>query len=250
MGKQGPCYHCGTNSTPLWRNGPPEKPVLCNACGSMYRIRGSLANYTPKHAQGQPTAKRVRIKSKSAPKKCKLISTEENFSIDVCHSPASDDFTTNKSSSESAISCSQSCYNVKEEENGGESPGGLIQGSLWKSGIPSRKRSVNVQRCLTPIERLQRELCNILKNDPSILSENEEDDLLIYNANNLQVSCNEIGLGGFLLKPNTTTTTITTTTEVPPAEPEKHSSAVDIKDSALIESQSRSSSSMGGFQEN
>ncbi|XP_057991453.1 uncharacterized protein LOC131173324 isoform X2 [Hevea brasiliensis] len=152
--------------------------------------------------------------------------------------------------SESAISCSQSCYNVKEEENGGESPGGLIQGSLWKSGIPSRKRSVNVQRCLTPIERLQRELCNILKNDPSILSENEEDDLLIYNANNLQVSCNEIGLGGFLLKPNTTTTTITTTTEVPPAEPEKHSSAVDIKDSALIESQSRSSSSMGGFQEN
>ncbi|KAF2319709.1 hypothetical protein GH714_018148 [Hevea brasiliensis] len=111
-------------------------------------------------------------------------------------------------------------------------------GKLVEVCIPSRKRSVNVQRCLTPIERLQRELCNILKNDPSILSENEEDDLLICNANNLQVSCNEIGLGGFLLKLNTTATAITTTEVAPPpVEPEKHSSAVDIKDSALIESQ-------------
>ncbi|KAF6165266.1 hypothetical protein GIB67_029127 [Kingdonia uniflora] len=34
--------------TPLWRSGPFEKPILCNACGSRYRSRGTLANYTPK----------------------------------------------------------------------------------------------------------------------------------------------------------------------------------------------------------
>ncbi|KAJ4823277.1 hypothetical protein Tsubulata_028454, partial [Turnera subulata] len=37
--------------TPLWRNGPPEKPVLCNACGSRYRIRGTLENYAPMHTK-------------------------------------------------------------------------------------------------------------------------------------------------------------------------------------------------------
>lgn len=33
--------------TPLWRNGPPDKPVLCNACGSRWRTKGTLVNYTP-----------------------------------------------------------------------------------------------------------------------------------------------------------------------------------------------------------
>ncbi|KAH0455980.1 hypothetical protein IEQ34_013887 [Dendrobium chrysotoxum] len=51
MGKHGPCRHCRVTSTPLWRNGPPEKPVLCNACGSRWRTKGSLANYTPLHAR-------------------------------------------------------------------------------------------------------------------------------------------------------------------------------------------------------
>ncbi|KAL4556082.1 hypothetical protein LXL04_038722 [Taraxacum kok-saghyz] len=50
MGKEGPCCHCGIEHTPLWRNGPPEKPVLCNACGSRWRTRGTLADYIPKHA--------------------------------------------------------------------------------------------------------------------------------------------------------------------------------------------------------
>ncbi|KAF7803654.1 Retrovirus-related Pol polyprotein from transposon TNT 1-94 [Senna tora] len=38
-------------ATPLWRNGPPEKPVLCNACGSRFRLWATLDNYTPRHAQ-------------------------------------------------------------------------------------------------------------------------------------------------------------------------------------------------------
>lgn len=39
-------------ATPLWRNGPPEKPVLCNACGSRWRTKGTLLNYMPMHSGG------------------------------------------------------------------------------------------------------------------------------------------------------------------------------------------------------
>ncbi|XP_043816668.1 GATA transcription factor 26-like [Manihot esculenta] len=222
MGKQGPCYHCGTHSTPLWRNGPPEKPVLCNACGSRYRIRGTLANYTPKHAQGQPLAKRLRTISKCS------FKTEENYS-------SSDD----DDSTQSAISCSlSSCSFIGNEENAAESlatpPVSVnqnrgIQESFWKSCIPSRKRSLYVQRSLTPIERFQRELRNILVHDPLISSENE-DDILIYNSNHLRVSRNEIGLGSFLLKPNTAASS----TEIaPPPAHETFFSLVDVKPSLV-----------------
>ncbi|CAN4107671.1 unnamed protein product [Withania somnifera] len=50
MGREGPCFHCGIKQSPLWRYGPPEKPVLCNACGSRWRIRRTLDGYIPKHA--------------------------------------------------------------------------------------------------------------------------------------------------------------------------------------------------------
>ncbi|RDX57678.1 GATA transcription factor 27, partial [Mucuna pruriens] len=40
-------------ATPLWRNGPEDKPVLCNACGSRYRKWGNLENYLPNHFQAE-----------------------------------------------------------------------------------------------------------------------------------------------------------------------------------------------------
>ncbi|XP_017434864.1 GATA transcription factor 26 [Vigna angularis] len=40
MVKKGPCSHCRINT---------EKPVLCNACGSRYKLKGHLDNYLPKH---------------------------------------------------------------------------------------------------------------------------------------------------------------------------------------------------------
>ncbi|KAJ3680557.1 hypothetical protein LUZ60_016835 [Juncus effusus] len=70
MGKQGPCRHCGVTSTPLWRNGPPDKPVLCNACGSRWRTKGSLVNYTPLHVREvleSEELKPVPVKLKPAP---------------------------------------------------------------------------------------------------------------------------------------------------------------------------------------
>jgi hypothetical protein len=30
------CDHCGTVESPQWRKGPPNKPVLCNACGARF----------------------------------------------------------------------------------------------------------------------------------------------------------------------------------------------------------------------
>lgn len=38
----GPCDHCGVTESPQWRRGPPNKPQLCNACGTRYRRTGTL----------------------------------------------------------------------------------------------------------------------------------------------------------------------------------------------------------------
>ncbi|GJR28851.1 GATA transcription factor 26-like protein [Tanacetum coccineum] len=37
--------------TPMWRLGPPSKRVLCNACGTRWRTRGTLDAYVPKQLQ-------------------------------------------------------------------------------------------------------------------------------------------------------------------------------------------------------
>ncbi|KHN10929.1 GATA transcription factor 26, partial [Glycine soja] len=49
MVKKGPCSHCGVTHTPLWHDGPTEKPVLCSDCGSQYKLKGNLDNYFPKN---------------------------------------------------------------------------------------------------------------------------------------------------------------------------------------------------------
>jgi hypothetical protein len=66
--------------TPLWRNGPADKPVLCNACGSRWRTKGSLANYTPMHCRDdidddEPRVSKLRLPtSKPKAQKAKKIS--------------------------------------------------------------------------------------------------------------------------------------------------------------------------------
>lgn len=46
------CCHCGTTETPCWRKGPPEKPVLCNACGARFLVKRDLAGYFPGTRKG------------------------------------------------------------------------------------------------------------------------------------------------------------------------------------------------------
>ncbi|XP_021315680.1 uncharacterized protein LOC8070522 isoform X1 [Sorghum bicolor] len=41
------CRHCGTKSTPQWREGPMGRRTLCNACGIKYRAGRLLPEYRP-----------------------------------------------------------------------------------------------------------------------------------------------------------------------------------------------------------
>lgn len=64
----GPCGHCGRTSTPCWRKGPPEKAVLCNACGSRWLVKRSLDGYFPAAAGGtKPLSSGNRIVVKRKP---------------------------------------------------------------------------------------------------------------------------------------------------------------------------------------
>lgn len=111
--------------TPLWRNGPPEKPVLCNACGSRWRTKGTLANYTPLHARAETDdyddqrVSRVKSISINKKKEVALLKRKQNhdnvmsggFAPDYNqgYQKVVDEDISNRSSSGSAISNSESC---------------------------------------------------------------------------------------------------------------------------------------------
>jgi hypothetical protein len=106
--------------TPLWRNGPPDKPVLCNACGSRWRTKGSLTNYTPMHARDDIDAEEPRA-SKLKPPTLKLkeqkqlkknpshITMENGPFSDQNFRKMGDPDLSNRSGSGSALSYSESC---------------------------------------------------------------------------------------------------------------------------------------------
>ncbi|KAI5384636.1 GATA transcription factor 26 [Lathyrus oleraceus] len=77
MGRNGPCFHCGINSTPLWRQGPTNKPVLCNACGTRYRLRGDLDNYFPKYCLPKELSCRNNDFNENSPSKVLNLDDDE-----------------------------------------------------------------------------------------------------------------------------------------------------------------------------
>ncbi|KAG4131193.1 hypothetical protein ERO13_D09G191600v2 [Gossypium hirsutum] len=178
MGKQGPCYHCGVTSTPLWRNGPPEKPVLCNACGSRWRTKGTLANYTPLHARAETDdyednrASRVKSISINKNKEVKFLKRKPNHDTMVVAPDYNqgfrkfvDDDTSNRSSSGSAISNSESCAQF-----GGADASDLTgpaQSNVWDSMVPSKKRTCVNRPKPSPVEKLTKDLCSILHEQQS-----------------------------------------------------------------------------------
>lgn len=110
--------------TPLWRNGPPEKPVLCNACGSRWRTKGTLQNYAPLHARAEPEEfedyrvtklRTLSIKNKET----KVLKRKYDSNVTEFSGVSSeynqgfrkgfDEDISNRSSSGSAISNSESC---------------------------------------------------------------------------------------------------------------------------------------------
>lgn len=208
MGKQGPCCHCGITSTPLWRNGPPDKPVLCNACGSRWRTKGSLANYTPIHSRAFTPdfeySKYSREESLPPSKRSKSWYTrvhnegnpEDRYSFAAYQTSFEDD-ASNKSSSGSAISVSESC--VQFESTDGNEISGPFRSSLCDIQIPSKKRTRFKRQSPSPIEKLRQDLVTILhEQDSSYLSEFSEEAVLL-EGKDLSFD-SEFGHGSFLLK--------------------------------------------------
>ncbi|GAB2296253.1 hypothetical protein Dimus_030380 [Dionaea muscipula] len=211
MGKQGPCYHCGVTSTPLWRNGPPDKPVLCNACGSRWRTKGTLANYTPLHARAEnddfeghraSRFKNTLLKTRDEkPNKRKLnydntmiggVAQEYNQNF---HKYLDEDIS-NRSSSGSAVSNSESCAQF-----GGADVSDLTgpsQSVVWDTMVPSRKRTCITRPKPSPVEKLTKDLHNILHEQSCQISGSSEDDLL-FESETPMVSV-EIGHGSVLIR--------------------------------------------------
>ncbi|KAK7262168.1 hypothetical protein RJT34_29729 [Clitoria ternatea] len=211
MGKQGPCYHCGVTSTPLWRNGPPEKPVLCNACGSRWRTKGTLANYTPLHARAENDYEDQKVsRVKSIPlnknKEVKLLKRKQNhdnaasggFVPDYNQGfrKIVDEDTSNRSSSGSAVSNSESCAQF-----GGADASDLTgpaQSVVWDALVPSKKRTCAGRPKASSVEKLTRDLCTILHEQQSYFSGSSEEDLL-FESETPMVSV-EIGHGSILIR--------------------------------------------------
>ncbi|KAL4602327.1 hypothetical protein ACB092_10G045200 [Castanea dentata] len=213
MGKQGPCCHCGVTSTPLWRNGPPDKPVLCNACGSRWRTKGTLANYTPLHARAEPDDyedhrySRVKSISVNKNKEVKLLKRKQNSDNMMVGVGAPDynqgfrkvidEDTSNRSSSGSAISNSESCAQFGSADASDLT--GPAQSMVWDSMVPSRKRTCVSRPKQSPVEKLTKDLHTILnEQQSSYFSASSEDDLL-FESETPMVSV-EIGHGSVLIR--------------------------------------------------
>ncbi|GJW48112.1 GATA transcription factor 26-like protein, partial [Tanacetum coccineum] len=213
--------------TPLWRNGPPDKPVLCNACGSRWRTKGSLVNYTPLHARAEPDdfedrrvarVKTISIKNKEA----KILKRKQNYdnvvggSANIMLGSGSggggviydhqtqgfrkvfDEDTSNRSSSGSAISNSDG-YMQLGSGDASDLTGQAQSSVVWDTMVPSRKRTC-VSRGLkqSPVEKLTRDLHTILHEQRSYFSGSSEEDL-IFECNTPMVSV-EIGHGSVLMR--------------------------------------------------
>ncbi|KAL9231169.1 hypothetical protein vseg_006426 [Gypsophila vaccaria] len=212
MGKQGPCYHCGVASSPLWRNGPPEKPVLCNACGSRWRTKGTLVNYMPLHARVDPESyedhRVMRTKSNSLkkddkPNKRKLnygntMAVSREFTPEYNHSYQKniDVDMSNRSSSGSAISNSESCAQFGSADASDLS--GPAQSVVWDAQIPSRKRTCVTRSKQSSVEKLTKDLYTIWHEQASQFSGTSEEDLL-FDSEAPLVSV-EIGHGSVLIR--------------------------------------------------
>ncbi|XP_010518703.1 PREDICTED: GATA transcription factor 26-like isoform X2 [Tarenaya hassleriana] len=213
MGKQGPCYHCGVTSTPLWRNGPSEKPVLCNACGSRWRTKGTLANYTPLHARADAEenedhrVQRLKSLSVNKNKEAKMLkrkADQENVTVkrvspEFNHGfkKVVDEDAGNRSSSGSAISNSESCAQLGSVD--GSEFTGPAQSNVWDTSVPCKRRTWVGRPKPSSVEKLRKDLYNILQEQQSsCFSGSSEEDLLFENETPM-VSV-EIGHGSVLMR--------------------------------------------------
>ncbi|CAN8267198.1 unnamed protein product [Cochlearia groenlandica] len=200
MGKKGPCYHCGVTSTPLWRNGPPEKPVLCNACGSRWRIKGTLLHYRPLHARDDIDIDdddhrvMMMVGSKKIHKKKPY---QENFAV---KRPAFEFDNVFKKKKKKAIN---------EEGSNRSSSGSVVSNSerceqsyAWETAFPCKKKKkkacVGLPKAVSSaVEKLTKDLFSILQEQQqsSCISGSSEEDLLFESGSPMV-----IGHGSVLMR--------------------------------------------------
>ncbi|CAN4077310.1 unnamed protein product [Withania somnifera] len=188
------CYWC----TPLWRNGPPEKSILCNACGSRWRTKGTLANYTPLHARAEPCAseehRRQRFKNRNQNHDYAEVGTPPDYNLGF--RKGLDEDTSNRSSSGSAISNSESCAQFGSAEASDFT--GPSQSNIWDTTVPSRKRTCFNRPKPSSVEKLTKDLFTILHEQQSSFSASSEEELL-FESDKPMVSV-EIGHGSVLIQ--------------------------------------------------
>ncbi|KAH7283579.1 hypothetical protein KP509_34G014600 [Ceratopteris richardii] len=201
MGKQGPCCHCGIATTPLWRNGPADKPVLCNACGSRWRTKGTLVNYMPMHSGGlglkNSSLKKntCKINGHSLKRKEPSDGLSDSYysyqrSLPVWGILNEDDACT-RSSSGSGMSVSESCA---------QRPTSSDCWPPWGFHVPSKRRSV-MHRHWTASNRFP---CFYPSSELCVNRSQPDEELLVeYRSPSMSV---EIGLGGVLIRSPTSGT--------------------------------------------
>ncbi|KAL3516163.1 hypothetical protein ACH5RR_023065 [Cinchona calisaya] len=227
MGREGPCFHCGVEHTPLWRSGPPEKPVLCNACGSRWRTRGTLEDYIPKRAnkdiQNNPSNKSPSKLNEQAP----MFESNHNFVGHDHQSPTIlGDGTSNATSSAIGATISNN-FSTQMQNMEAEA---AVQLPVWvNNNVSKKKRSTLDQRIISPTERLHQQLCHALEDPKATKESNDDEDVLIFERINHYIPENEIGLGCMLLKSPASPTKISSSSKSPPdllkspGSPSKHS---------------------------
>ncbi|XP_039141309.1 GATA transcription factor 26-like isoform X2 [Dioscorea cayenensis subsp. rotundata] len=212
MVKKGPCCHCGVTSTPLWRNGPAHKPILCNACGSRWRTKGTLENYVPQHVRELTDQVELKVsKEKITPLKNNLQRVQkrklenviaETEQIVPLHEQnfqkVLEEDTGNRSSSGSATSCSEDHIHAGAPDIIDLRASAQFCG--WN--VPSRKRSCIHRARSSPLARLQKDLYSIFSAQGSSSTPMASDgDLLYQNETETQSGSIEIGHGVVLIRP-------------------------------------------------
>ncbi|XP_022862282.1 GATA transcription factor 26-like, partial [Olea europaea var. sylvestris] len=193
--------------TPLWRNGPPEKPVLCNACGSRWRTKGTLANYFPLHARAEPNDfedyKVLKVNNISKNDKASILKRKQASLISEYGGVTPDcnpgfckgfnEDSSNRSSSGSAVSNSESCAQY------GTADAGPSQPVVWDTIVPSRKRTCVSRSKPSPVEKLTKDLYTIWhEQQSSCFSGSSEEDLLLES--DIPMVSVEIGHGSVLIQ--------------------------------------------------
>ncbi|XP_048557789.1 GATA transcription factor 27-like [Triticum urartu] len=174
----------------LWRNGPPEKPVLCNACGTRWRKKGTLDNYTPTRRPQDAEAERKQPKKKPVVRR--IVKKQPSSDHNLGKTGDAADTFSNPSGFGSALSYSGSASQSHARES-------LVIPSTKKTCVGRRRKPSSLETLVEDLNSIMHEeqLCS--GSGLGTIPGSSEEDLLIYHSET-PASCFEIGYGSMLLR--------------------------------------------------